>query len=246
MKNPYRYRGYRYDTETGLYYLNSRYYNPEWGRFINADALAGQVGELLSHNVFAYCQNNVANMGDPSGFMMVCITDGCGGSSKPSNKKNIGLKAAIAGSIAACDKIFEKVANRFIKTGKKLSVLDGSETEFGKAFEAYEYIEKNPIGAGIKKISKGAGLVTAAYCGATVTKDLIKGEGFSAVIDIASFAAGIGVGIGTSFVAGLFITASTPVLAAGAIGVGAIAASVVIGIGIDYVADRAKDYYYKR
>jgi RHS repeat-associated core domain len=41
VKNPYRYRGYRYDTETQLYYLNSRYYNPEWGRFINADALGG-------------------------------------------------------------------------------------------------------------------------------------------------------------------------------------------------------------
>ncbi|MEA4827168.1 MAG: RHS repeat-associated core domain-containing protein, partial [Clostridium sp.] len=37
IKNPYRYRGYRYDNETGLYYLQSRYYNPEWGRFINAD-----------------------------------------------------------------------------------------------------------------------------------------------------------------------------------------------------------------
>ncbi len=36
-QNPYRYRGYRYDTETGLYYLNSRYYDPELGRFINAD-----------------------------------------------------------------------------------------------------------------------------------------------------------------------------------------------------------------
>lgn len=37
VKNPYRYREYRYDTETGLYYLNARYYNAEWGRFINAD-----------------------------------------------------------------------------------------------------------------------------------------------------------------------------------------------------------------
>ena len=69
VKNPYRYRGYRYDTETGLYYLNSRYYNPEWGRFINADALAGSTGDLLSHNVFAYCKNNVVNMSDPDGYM---------------------------------------------------------------------------------------------------------------------------------------------------------------------------------
>jgi RHS repeat-associated protein len=52
VKNPYRYRRYRYDEETKLYYLQSRYYNPEWGRFINADAIAGNVGVLLSHNVF--------------------------------------------------------------------------------------------------------------------------------------------------------------------------------------------------
>lgn len=67
VKNPYRYRGYRYDNETGLYYLNSRYYNPELGRFINADSLGGKVGELLSHNVFVYCTNNAVNLDDPSG-----------------------------------------------------------------------------------------------------------------------------------------------------------------------------------
>uniref|UniRef100_UPI0025C57E2B RHS repeat-associated core domain-containing protein n=1 Tax=Clostridium sp. UBA4548 TaxID=1946361 RepID=UPI0025C57E2B len=68
VKNPYRYRGYRYDTETGLYYLQSRYYNPEWGRFINADALGGSVGELLGHNIFAYTKNNPINMSDKNGF----------------------------------------------------------------------------------------------------------------------------------------------------------------------------------
>ncbi|WP_411681918.1 DNRLRE domain-containing protein [Clostridium thailandense] len=67
-KNPYRYRGYRYDNETGLYYLNSRYYNPEWGRYINADAVAGGTGILLSHNVFAYAMNNPVNMTDPNGY----------------------------------------------------------------------------------------------------------------------------------------------------------------------------------
>ena len=65
--NPYRYRSYRYDTETGLYYLQSRYYNPEWGRFINFDNYGGQVGELLSHNGYAYCKNNPVNMIDESG-----------------------------------------------------------------------------------------------------------------------------------------------------------------------------------
>lgn len=66
---------YRYDTETGLYYLQSRYYNPEWGRFINADAIAGQVGELLGHNVFAYCKSNPVNMSDTSGFRSIPFDD---------------------------------------------------------------------------------------------------------------------------------------------------------------------------
>ncbi|WLD94439.1 RHS repeat-associated core domain-containing protein [Alkalihalobacillus sp. AL-G] len=66
-KNPYRYRGYRYDSETGLYYLNARYYNPEWSRFINTDSYGGEIGELLSHNVYAYCVNNPVNNVDPSG-----------------------------------------------------------------------------------------------------------------------------------------------------------------------------------
>jgi RHS repeat-associated protein len=73
-ENPYRYRGYRYDSETGLYYLQSRYYNPEWGRLINADDAAGKVGELLSHNVFAYCLNNPVNMYDPSGHWSIWAT----------------------------------------------------------------------------------------------------------------------------------------------------------------------------
>ncbi|EQB89004.1 RHS repeat-associated protein [Clostridium punense] len=71
VKNLYRYRGYRYDSETELYYLQSRYYNPTWGRFINADALIGQTGELLVHNMFAYTKNNPVNMSDKNGFRPV-------------------------------------------------------------------------------------------------------------------------------------------------------------------------------
>ena len=67
VKNPYRYRGYRFDTETGLYYLQGRYYNADWGRFVNADAAVGGIGELVSHNLFAYCLNNPVNLSDPSG-----------------------------------------------------------------------------------------------------------------------------------------------------------------------------------
>jgi len=65
--NPFRYRGYVYDEETGLYYLRSRYYNPVWGRFINADSVLGQTGQLLGHNIFVYCRNNSIVYSDTTG-----------------------------------------------------------------------------------------------------------------------------------------------------------------------------------
>ena len=65
-QNPLRYRGYVYDTETGLYYLQSRYYNPGWGRFINADSLIDNRG-VHTQNVFAYCGNNPIIRTDGSG-----------------------------------------------------------------------------------------------------------------------------------------------------------------------------------
>ncbi len=62
-----RYRGYVFDQETGLYYLQSRYYNPEVGRFINADAYTSTGQGMLGNNMFAYCNNNPVNRQDPSG-----------------------------------------------------------------------------------------------------------------------------------------------------------------------------------
>ena len=66
--NPIRYRGYYYDTETGLYYLQSRYYNPEMGRFLNADGILGVNKDILGYNLFTYCANNPVNRVDFSGY----------------------------------------------------------------------------------------------------------------------------------------------------------------------------------
>ena len=76
--NPFRYRGYVYDTDTGLYYLQSRYYDPQTGRFINADdtAFLGATGTVLSTNLFAYCENNPVNNADPTGYWAITITRG--------------------------------------------------------------------------------------------------------------------------------------------------------------------------
>ena len=66
--NPFRYRGYYYDTDLGMYYLQSRYYDSKICRFINADsAIAGVGGDIRGYNLFAYCFNNPVNMSDSTG-----------------------------------------------------------------------------------------------------------------------------------------------------------------------------------
>ena len=68
LHNPYTYRGYYYDGDLSLYYLNSRYYDSNVGRFVNVDnIISGVGGNILGNNVFAYCMNNPVNMSDPSG-----------------------------------------------------------------------------------------------------------------------------------------------------------------------------------
>ena len=74
--NPLRYRGYYYDSETGFYYLQSRYYDPATGRFINADSYAStDATGLLSTNMFAYCENNPVTRVDPTGEVFWDILD---------------------------------------------------------------------------------------------------------------------------------------------------------------------------
>ena len=65
--NPLRYRGYYYDTETGFYYLQSRYYDPVTHRFINADSIASTGQGFVGTNMFAYCLNNPIVLRDSNG-----------------------------------------------------------------------------------------------------------------------------------------------------------------------------------
>ena len=70
--NPIRYRGYYYDIETKLYYLNARYYSPEWRRFISPDAAEYIDPETPNGlNLYAYCNNDPVNLVDPSGHSII-------------------------------------------------------------------------------------------------------------------------------------------------------------------------------
>jgi len=76
--NPFRYRGYYYDTETGFYYLQTRYYDPIVGRFINrdtSDILTATPTALTDKNLFAYCDNNPIMRVDQGGQLWDIIFD---------------------------------------------------------------------------------------------------------------------------------------------------------------------------
>lgn len=76
--NPFMYKGYFFDQDTQMFYLKTRYYDPELGRFISADAEVGSVGNTMGMNLFAYCKCNPINLADengnwPSWATKVCI-----------------------------------------------------------------------------------------------------------------------------------------------------------------------------
>ena len=72
--NPFRYRSYYYDDETELYYINSRYYNPKWGRFISPDTVLVQGNNVLSNNLYSYGYNNPIRNIDSTGNLPKWMT----------------------------------------------------------------------------------------------------------------------------------------------------------------------------
>ena len=75
--NPLRYRGYVYDEDTTMYYLQTRYYDPTTGRFINADGTAfiGSSGTAIGDNIYTYCENDPVNRSDAEGTCYFDIKD---------------------------------------------------------------------------------------------------------------------------------------------------------------------------
>ncbi|MBR2886105.1 MAG: hypothetical protein IKB93_15170, partial [Clostridia bacterium] len=135
--NPFRYRGYYYDTETKLYYLQSRYYDPEICRFLNADGYVTTGQGLLSHNMFAYCGNNPVVYSDPSGCgfwksVKTFVSNLCH-SVKISVKRIIYRKQALP---------FKSVSEAAIASGKNLNTYtQESNTEYAQGIVYNETTE---------------------------------------------------------------------------------------------------------
>lgn len=144
--NPFKFKGYFFDNETGFYYLKSRYYSPELGRFISADGEIGQVGDTMVMNLFAYCKNNPINLSDeggnwPSWATKLCIglaiiaicaiavvaTGGFGASCIATSMLVGAVKGAVIGAVTgAVTGAIQGAITEGIKTGSWEGALKGA------------------------------------------------------------------------------------------------------------------------
>ncbi|MFC0298736.1 RHS repeat-associated core domain-containing protein [Geobacillus jurassicus] len=92
-ENPYRYAGYQYDEETGLYYLMARYYHPTHGVFLSLDPDPGDADDILTQNGYTYANNNPVMLVDPDGhWAWMAVGALIGGVSSYKSAKSRGLK----------------------------------------------------------------------------------------------------------------------------------------------------------
>ena len=133
--NPFRYRGYYFDTETGLYYLISRYYDANVGRFINADGYVSTGQGVDGNNMFAYCLNNPINYFDKNGEVPGWIIIigfialmGAGG--------------AILGA-SSDEKLLKNPNEEFITKNNAIKVFNEQTGENINIFDNYDVVEKD-------------------------------------------------------------------------------------------------------
>ena len=135
--NPLRYRGYYFDSDTGLYYLQSRYYDSNTGRFINADDFKKIADGVV--NLFSYCENNPANYIDPTGEELVAFLVGA---------------VVVASTAIVCAIISSKTINQFYSDMAKVG--DALQKAIVQTVNSYAapFIG---LAAGFKSLSKSIG-----------------------------------------------------------------------------------------
>ena len=220
--NPFRYRSYYYDNETGLYYLNSRYYDPVVGRFVNADKQINP--DMVGGNLFAYCNNNPVNGCDPCGtcfhrwdFWNDC--DKCGGET------------------------FKEKWNNF--TNRISSVYSAQQETDRRIHETQIQIIRETTRKGFEVYSHGVELETEAQI--QKHKTVIKvGEYFADNPLIAIDAATATIGVSTTLICLVGVT-SIPVAGQVALGtVGLVCGAwgvyrVVSGVAVDLFEEETED-----
>ena len=143
-KNPLRYRGYYYDSESGLYYLQSRYYDPTTRRFINSDDTdyLGIGGTILSYNLFAYCNNNPIVGNDPAGSF------DWGSLGKGGGWLSVGITALVVGvSVLTCGVATPlMVGVAAVTAGAGALTAINGVSEIGEAITGYNAVRDGVFG----------------------------------------------------------------------------------------------------
>ena len=230
--NPFRYRGYYYDTESGLYYLNSRYYNAEWGRFINADGYVSTGQGITGYNMYEYCNNNPVMQADYTGALSVpatlkilkaassfanCIIN----SSKSDAQKSMHEKK---------DKYIEKAKNAHKSTA--ITLLDDF-CDFSNPVNNSLSNTSNILGNSIKFVSDKVGFASSFFCVADIIWDY---NTYGLSVDFLTSAC-----ITISFTC-LGIIAGAAIVATGWLPSTMLVASIGAGIIISDLEDKYRNY----
>ena len=159
-KDHIRYKGYIYDEETKLYYLISRYYDPEIGRFISPDSVEYiEPSSISGLNLYVYCGNDPINMYDPSGNFAI----------------SIGLLLAIGGIVGAAIGAGASVAGQYLANGCSWENFSWGQLALDTVLGGVSgMLSMSPLGLGAM-VAANAGL---GFVGA-VGGHLINGSDFS-------------------------------------------------------------------
>lgn len=153
LYNPFAYRGYYYDSETSLYYLNSRYYDSNVGRFINADMYVYTGQGILSNNMFAYCNNNPVINADSRGTFFNAIIGGLvggivGGITAAINGDNIWAGVGIGAATGAVAGLCVDIAVATGGVGAIVIAGAGGMLASGVSYAATETVNGRDIDMG--------------------------------------------------------------------------------------------------
>ena len=240
------------------------------GRFLNADALGGNVGALLSNNTFAYCNNNPVNAKDPNGFRPIYTlgeeTDAMREASyRAMNKAAKAISNRISSISTSISKSNYTSTSKSNYSGITNSVVTAAANTFiadeiNSILKGFKFSEWKPFSTWTMgtyemktgaKITKGAanvvGVMTMATSAVGLVGSLLKGEVYGAAIDLGATALGVGAGYVASGIASLAIAGFSLV---GAPAIAVTGAGIVVGLGVSYLinmrADSIKNKHYGR
>ena len=234
----------------GLYYLQSRYYNPEIGRFINADALVSTGKGFIGNNMFAYCLNNPISLSDSNGLRPTVM-------SNPTDEARVdssydwrtgtltinSIRPASTGSKAKKNFVSNIAKSDIVKSIVSSTIDTITGKLAGQAIKermVYKEFGTLTLGKYTSNLSKGAqigkkaiGTVgTIAFTAWDVHDSISKGEYFGAGVDIVSSLLAFGLGAGIGLI-------GAPAIIGGG-------ATFLLGLGIGYGASKITDKYYGR